>query len=127
MLYAVANDRWMPGLPLAAAETMTGLYRTRREADEVAAGRRLLAISVRYDSTRGLITPTPPTGFELPGGWSAPAIVGPAGAVTALATIPAALVRELGPARFRSDPGHRPVAYPHLYTQQEAVGSRSRR
>ena len=106
MLYAVANEGWMPGCPLEASETRSGMYRTRLEAGEFAAGRRMLALSVRYDPTRGVITPTPPAGCEVPSGWSAPAILGPSGGVTALAKIPAFLVRLVGPPRLRVHPAH---------------------
>jgi hypothetical protein len=114
MLYTVANDTWAPGSPLFASETRSGLYRTREEADGIAAGRRLLAVSVRYDATRCVVTSTPPAGREPGAGWSAPAIVGPTGGVTALATIPAALVRPLGPSRLRIHEGHPRPARPHL-------------
>ncbi len=99
MLYTVASQGWAPGSLLPASETRAGLYRTRREAEAVAAGRRLLAVSVHYDATRGLLTPTPPAGRELSRGWSAPAIEGASGGLTCLASIPCSLVRLVGPAR----------------------------
>jgi hypothetical protein len=114
MLYTFADEGWAPGSPLSASETRAGLYRTRREADEVAAGGRLLAVSVRYDETRGVVTPTPLASLELARGWSAPAIVGPAGGVTTLATIPASLVRSLGPCRLRVHEGHPSPGCPRL-------------
>jgi hypothetical protein len=120
MLYTVANDTWAPGSPLSASETRTGLYRTRGQADEIAAGRRLLAVSVRYDATRCVVTSTPPADRVPGGGWSAPAIVGPTGGVTALATIPAALVRPLGPFRLRVHAGHTGPACPHLPGRDDA-------
>ena len=113
MLYAVANEGWTPGCPLEASETRSGMYRTRLEVGAIAAGRRLLALSVRYDPTRGVITPTPPSGREVLPGWSAPAIVGLSGGVTALAEIPASLVQLVGPSRLRLHPGHPAPGRPH--------------
>ena len=127
MLYTVANDTWSPGSPLSASETRAGLYRTRGEADEIAAGHRLLAVSVRYDATRCVVSSTPPAGRELGEDWSAPAIVGPTGGVTALATIPAVLVRPLGPSRLRVHAGHLVPAVPHHSGRDGAGRSRQRR
>jgi hypothetical protein len=127
MLYTVANDTWTPGSPLSASETRSGLYRTRGEAAGIAAGRRLIAVSVRYDARRCVVTPTPPAGRELGGDWSAPAIVGPTGGVTALATIPAALVHPLGPSRLRVHVEHPGLASPHLPGRDGAALPRGRR
>ncbi len=112
MLYAVANDRWTPGSPLIASQTLTGLYRTRREAASSGPGPRILAVSVRYDATRGVLCLTPPAGRERQTGWSAPAILGTTGGVTALATIPGPFVRALGKLRIRVHAGHGPAKGP---------------
>jgi hypothetical protein len=107
MLYTVANEGWTPGSPLPASPSRVGLYRTRSEAESVAAGRPLVAVSVRYDAGRGILTPAPPAGGGPGGDWSAPAIVGPLGGLTALASIPAALVHAVGGPRLRAHAGHR--------------------
>ena len=60
MLYTVANEGWTPGSPLPTSPRRVGLYRTRSEAESVAAGRPLVAVSVRYDAGRGILTPAPP-------------------------------------------------------------------
>jgi hypothetical protein len=114
MLYTIANERWTSGSPLPASETRAGLFRTRREAEAIAAGRRLLAVAVRYDAARGLVTPTTPADRDRPGGWSAPAIAGPSGGVTALAPIPASLVQLVGPVLLRVHAGHRGPGGPDL-------------
>jgi hypothetical protein len=106
MLYTVANEGWTPGSPLPTSPRQIGLYRTRSEAESVAAGRPLIAVSVRYDAGRGILTPTYPDG-GLDGDWSAPAIVGPLGGLTALASIPAILVYAVGEPRLRVHAGHR--------------------
>ncbi len=106
MLYTVANDDWTPGSPLSASETRSGLYRTRSEAAAIARGRRLLAVSVRYDDHRCVLTPSLPPDGKLNPSWLTPAIVGPNGGVTALAEIPANLVRALGPCRLWIHAGH---------------------
>lgn len=110
MLYTVAIDGWKPGSPLAASETRAGLYRTRREAGEVAGGRRLLAVSVRYDATRCVVTPALPIEDRSIGRWSVPAIVGQAGGVTTLGSIPATLVHPVGPPGLRVHAGHPSLA-----------------
>jgi hypothetical protein len=51
--------------------------------------------------------PAVPVVDGLCGDWSAPAIVGPLGGLTALASIPAALVRVVGRFRLRVHAGHR--------------------
>jgi hypothetical protein len=107
MLYTVANEGWAPGSPLPTSPRRVGLYRTRVEAESVAAGRPLVAVSVRFDASRGIITPASPAPGNLGGAWSAPAVVGPSGGVTALASIPASLVRPLGRPRLRVHAGHR--------------------
>jgi hypothetical protein len=107
MLYTVANEGWTPGSPLPASPRRVGLYRTRGEAESVAAGRPLVAVSVRYDASRGMITPASPAADGHGGDWSAPAIVGPLGGLTALASIPAALVHAVGRPRLRVHAGHR--------------------
>ena len=123
MLYAVANDRWTPGSPLIASETMTGLYRTRREAASSGPGPRMLAVSVRYDATRGVLCPTPPTGRERHPGWSAPAILGTTGGVTALATIPAPFIRALGTSLIRVHAGHVAATSPRQFHFRGRIGS----
>ena len=120
MLFAVANDDWKPGSALAASETRLGLYRTREEAQALAEGRRLLAVSVRHDSLRGVVTSTLPTS---PGAWSAPAIVGESGGVTTLASIPSKFVQVVGPPRFRAHAGHQASGFPHLYRHQEEMAT----
>jgi hypothetical protein len=127
MLYTVANDAWTPGSPLSASETRSGLYRTRGEAAGIAAGRRLLAVSVRYDAKRCVVTSTPPAGRELCANWSAPAIVGPTGGVTVLATIPAALVSLIGPSRLRIHAAESMLASPHLPGRNRAALPMGRR
>ena len=106
MLYTVADEGWSPGSALPSSPSRAGLYRTRSEAEAAAPGCPLLAVAVRYDAARGVITlASPATG--LPGDWSAPAIVGPSGGVTALASIPPALVRLVGKPQLRVHEGHR--------------------
>jgi hypothetical protein len=107
MLYTVANEGWTPGSPLPASPRRVGLYRTRGEAESVAAGRTMVAVSVRHDASRGIITPALPIADGLGGDWSAPAISGPLGGLTALASIPAALVHDVGRPRLRVHAGHR--------------------
>lgn len=107
MLYTVANEGWSPGSPLPSSPRRAGLYRTRSEAESVAPGCPLLAVAVRYDAGRGVITLASPASAGLPCDWSAPAIVGPSGGVTALASIPPALVRAVGKPRLTVHEGHR--------------------
>jgi hypothetical protein len=107
MLYTVANEGWTPGSPLPTSPRRVGLYRTRVEAESVAAGRPLVAVSVRFDASRRILTPASPVGGGQGGGWSAPAIVGPLGSLTALASIPATLVHAVGRPRIRVHAGHR--------------------
>ena len=107
MLYTVANEGWTPGSPLPTSPRRVGLYRTRGEAESVAAGRPLVAVSVRYDASRGIITPASPVADGVSDAWSAPAIVRPLGGLTALAAIPAALVHAVGRPRLRVHAGHR--------------------
>ena len=106
MLSTVANDGWTPGSPLPTSPRRVGLYRTRSEAESAAAGRPLVAVSVRHDAGRGIPTPAPPDGGGPGGDWSAPAIEGPLGGWTALASIPAALVHAVGRPRLRVHAGH---------------------
>jgi hypothetical protein len=107
MLYTVANEGWTPGSPLPASPRRVGLYSTRGEAESVAAGGPLVAVSVRYDASQGLITRALPVAGGPGGDWSAPAIVGPVGGLTALASIPAVLVRAVSRPRLRVHAGHR--------------------
>ena len=107
MLYTVATEGWDPGSSLPSSPRLVGLYRTRSEAESIAAGRPLVSVSVRYDVGRGILTPAPPSDGGPGGNWSAPAIVGPLGGLTALASIPATLVHDIGKPRLRVHAGHR--------------------
>ena len=89
MLYTIASEHWSAERPLTPAQARAGLYRTRDEAGKVAEERPTLAVAVRYDETRGTVVAT------------APAIVNAEGGVVALCPIPPALVKQVGPARFR--------------------------
>lgn len=106
MLYTVAGADWSPGLPLTPAETCAGLFRTREAAGRIAPGRPTLAVALRYDATRGLVVAQPPAARDLPGGWTAPAILNGRGGVTVLATVPSALIRLVGRPRIRMHPAH---------------------
>ena len=105
MLYAVADVNWSPGTPLPPSSTRGGLYRSRSEAESVAAGRPTLALAVRYDAARGAVFPQGPVARSWASRWSAPAVSDAVGVVTAFGAIPAALVRVAGPAELRCHPG----------------------
>ncbi|WP_435007667.1 hypothetical protein P12x_004931 [Tundrisphaera lichenicola] len=112
MLHTVATEGWNPGSPLPAIDTMAGLYRTRREAESIAHGRRLLAVSVRFDAGRGMVVSTAPTDSGPDGEWTSPAIVGNSGGVTVLGAIPSSLVRLIGSPSIHLHPGHDALAIP---------------
>ena len=106
MLYTIASEQWSAETALTPAQARVGLYRTRAEAGKVADGQPTLAVAVRYDETRGTVVATPPASLRLTGGdWSAPAFVNDSGGVVPLCPIPPALVKFVGPPRFRV---HRP-------------------
>jgi hypothetical protein len=127
MLYTVADDDWKTGSPLSASGTRSGLYRTRSEAAAIAGGRRLLAVSVRYEDLRCVLTPSSPPDGNPSRSWSTPAIMGGTGGVTALAEIPAHLVRALGPCRLRIHAGHADVACPRATGREARIRSDLRR
>ncbi len=105
MLYTIASEAWSPGLPLTPAETPGGLFRTRKAASRIAAGRPTLAVALCHDATRGVVVAQRPAALALGGSWSAPAIVNDSGGVTVLSAVPAALVREVGRPEIRIHPG----------------------
>ena len=106
MLYTIAHEQWSASRPLTPAQARLGLYRTRDEAGRHAEGQPTLAVAVRYDSTRGTVVATPPASLRLgASAWSAPAFLNDDGGVVALCPIPPALVKRVGPPRFRV---HRP-------------------
>jgi hypothetical protein len=110
MFYTVASEGWSVGQPLPASAERPGLYRSRAGAEEVAAGRPLLVVSVRYDASRGVVV-AQDLAFRIPGGlWTAPAIVDDRGVVTVLATIPAELVSVVGQSEIRVHPGTAPAS-----------------
>ncbi len=106
MLYTIADIEWSSGLPLTPAETRAGLFRTREAAGRVAAGRPTLAVALRFDEVRGMVVAQPPAARTLPGGWTAPAVVNDRGGVVVFSTIPAALVKLVGPASIRLHGAH---------------------
>lgn len=102
MLYTIATDQWTADHALTPAQARIGLFRTRDEAGKVADGKPTLAVAVRYDETRGTVVATPPASLRLDAGdWSAPAFVNESGGVVPLCPIPPALVKRVGPPRFR--------------------------
>ena len=102
MLYTIANDQWTADNALTPAQARAGLFRTRDEAAHVADGLPTLAVAVRYDETRGTVVAVPPASLRLDeGDWSAPAFVNESGGVVPLCPIPPALVKRVGPPRFR--------------------------
>lgn len=105
MLYTVASEQWYADRPLTPAQTRVGLFRTRDEAGKIAGGQPTLAVAVRYDATRATIVATTPASFRLDGGsWSAPAFLNDSGGIVPLCSIPPALVKRVGPPRFRIHP-----------------------
>ncbi len=105
MLYTVAIAEWTAGRPIAPGVNRSGLFRTRAEAREAAAGRSTLAVALRYDPARGVVSAEGAAARAGLGRWSAPAIEDDRKVVTVLAPIPAELVREVGPARVRFHAG----------------------
>jgi hypothetical protein len=105
MFYTVASESWSVGKPLPPSAERPGLYRSRAGAEEVAAGRPLLIVAVRYDAARGVVV-AQDLAFRIPGGlWTAPAIVDDRGIITVLAPIPGELVSLVGRAEIRMHPG----------------------
>jgi hypothetical protein len=105
MFYTVASEGWSAGHPLPPSAERPGLHRSRVGAEEVAAGRPLLVVSVRYDAERSVVV-AQDLAFRIPGGlWTAPAIVDDRDVVTVLAPIPADLVHMVGRAEIRVHPG----------------------
>lgn len=102
MLYTIASADWSPGRPPPLVQG--GLFRSRSKAGAIA-GRPTLAVALRYDATRGVVVPEGPVARAEVGSWAAPAVVDVRGGVMVLAAIPAALVRVVGPAEVRADPG----------------------
>ena len=105
MLYTVASEQWSSDRPLTPSQNRVGLFRTRDEAGKLAEGQPTLAVAVRYDATRASVVATPPASLRLAGAvWSAPAFVNDSGGIVALGPIPPALVKLVGPPRFRVHP-----------------------
>ena len=103
MLYTIAHADWTPGRPLCPSPGRRGLSRWRSQVEDLADGRPLVAVAVRYDATRGLVVAygTAPRSRSV--SWSAPAFVGEGGEVIVLAAVPAELVRPVGATRLRAD------------------------
>jgi hypothetical protein len=113
MFYTVASEGWSAGQALWPSAERPGLHRSRAGAEEAAAGRPLLVVSVRYDASRGVVV-AQDLAFRIPGGlWTAPAIADDRGVVTVLAPVPAELVSIVGRAEIRVHPGTaRPMPEP---------------
>lgn len=119
MFYSVATANWTPDRPLTHAVAPAGLLRTRDEARRIALGRPVVAVAVRYDATRCVVSAQGPAARRRVGPWEAPAILDRQGGLTILGAIPADLVRIVGPAELRVHPGHagipgRRIPSPHL-------------
>lgn len=106
MLYTVADARWSPGCPLPPLGARAGFYRMRASAVMIAAGRPVLAAAIRYDSLRGRVVAHGAGLGDHEGPWVAPATMNDLGAVTVLASVPAGLVRVIGPAEIRVHSGN---------------------
>ena len=102
MLYTIVNEPWTAESALTPSQARAGLFRTRDEARRLAEGKPTLAVAVRYDETRGTVVATPPASLRLSvGEWSAPAFLNESGGIVPLCPIPPALVKSVGPPRFR--------------------------
>lgn len=95
MFYTVANPSWERGSSLPPAMVRVGLSRSRPLANQRTVGGAILAVSIRYDRTRGVVVAEGTHSRGQFGPWSSPAIVDMEGRVMVLACIPAALVREV--------------------------------
>lgn len=119
MFYSVAMPSWTPDRPLSHSVAPAGLLPTRDAARRIALGWPIVAVAVRYDATRGVVSPQGPAARRRVGSWEAPAILDEQGGLTILGSIPADLVRIVGPAELRVHPGHadicgRRIPAPHL-------------
>ena len=124
MLYAITNQLWGRGRPLMPAAARGGLFRSRAEARAGAIDGTLVALAVRYDATRGVLTPLGPVASAAAGDWRAPAIVDARGGLTFFGAIPAALVRPVPAAELRADAGRpRPFPRPHRVRRAAAPAS----
>lgn len=125
MFYTTARAEWRPGNPLPPSLAPAGLHRTRDAAQSLALGHPTLAVTVRYDATRGVVTAQGPSARASSKGWEAPAIFGPRGGLTVLAAIPAELVHVVGPPEIRVHSGSTPdQARPHIRVGEQAVAGR---
>ena len=119
MFYSVAMPNWTPDRPLTHSVAPAGLLPTRDAARRIALGRPIVAVAVRYDATRCIVSAQGPAARRRVGPWEAPAILDGQGGLTILGAIPADLVRIVGPAEIRLHPGQaeilgRQVPSPHL-------------
>ena len=88
MFYSVASPDWKPGQPLAPAGAL--LFRSRAEAASFAPEAAVVAVAVRYDSSRRSITPRRTADGAA---WSAGAVGNMLGGITVFDVIPSGLVR----------------------------------